>query len=193
MKAMFLGLCALGVTMLNSSPALAYGHANAYGGSTRQGAYGATIHTNAYGGTTAGKAGYGAVHTTPYGTTTAASAYHPPGAYVPPPAYGYHPPATVNYYSSGCYNCGSTSTAGAAAAGVVVGVAVGAAAASAKKSANTTTTTTTSYPMGTIVGTLPPGATMASVNGKTYYTSGNTWFSPAYGANGVYYTVVPNP
>ncbi len=28
-------------------------------------------------------------------------------------------------------------------------------------------------------------------NGATYYLSGNTWFQPAYGANGVYYTVVP--
>ena len=27
----------------------------------------------------------------------------------------------------------------------------------------------------------------------TYYLSGNTWFQPAYGANGVYYTVVPAP
>ena len=34
---------------------------------------------------------------------------------------------------------------------------------------------------------------MASVNGQTYYLSGNTWFRPSYGANGVYYTVVPAP
>jgi hypothetical protein len=25
------------------------------------------------------------------------------------------------------------------------------------------------------------------------YLCGNTWFSPAYGANGVHYTVVPTP
>ena len=29
--------------------------------------------------------------------------------------------------------------------------------------------------------------------GATYYLNGNTWFQPAYGANGVYYTVVPAP
>jgi len=27
----------------------------------------------------------------------------------------------------------------------------------------------------------------------TYYLNGNTWFKPSYGANGVYYTVVPAP
>jgi hypothetical protein len=31
------------------------------------------------------------------------------------------------------------------------------------------------------------------VNGATYYLCGNTWFSPSYGANGVYYRVVPTP
>mgnify|MGYP006950035549 CR=1 FL=1 len=30
-------------------------------------------------------------------------------------------------------------------------------------------------------------------NGVNYYLSGNTWFRPAYGANGVSYTVVPTP
>jgi hypothetical protein len=34
---------------------------------------------------------------------------------------------------------------------------------------------------------------MAEMNGATYYVCGNTWFSPAYGANGVYYRVVPTP
>jgi hypothetical protein len=29
--------------------------------------------------------------------------------------------------------------------------------------------------------------------GTTYYVYGNTWFQPAYGANGVYYRVVPTP
>jgi hypothetical protein len=27
----------------------------------------------------------------------------------------------------------------------------------------------------------------------TYYLSGNTWFQPSYGANGVFYRVVPTP
>jgi len=29
--------------------------------------------------------------------------------------------------------------------------------------------------------------------GATFYVNGNTWFRPAYGANGVSYTVVPTP
>jgi hypothetical protein len=31
------------------------------------------------------------------------------------------------------------------------------------------------------------------VQGQTYYLNGNTWFSPAYGANGIYYRVVVAP
>ena len=30
-------------------------------------------------------------------------------------------------------------------------------------------------------------------NGGTYYLNGNTWFQPSYGANGVFYKVVPTP
>jgi hypothetical protein len=30
-------------------------------------------------------------------------------------------------------------------------------------------------------------------NGTPYYLSGNTWFRPAYGANRIYYQVVPAP
>ena len=47
--------------------------------------------------------------------------------------------------------------------------------------------------MNAIYPTLPAGATTASVGGTTYYVSGNTWFQPSYGANGVYYRVVPTP
>jgi hypothetical protein len=32
-----------------------------------------------------------------------------------------------------------------------------------------------------------------SVQGTTYYLCGNTWFQPMYGANGIYYRVVPTP
>src|SRR5271166_3167622 len=90
-------------------------HSNYYGGSTEHSAYGGTSHTNAYGGTTTGEAGYGAEHTNTYGQTSYASAYHPSSyygyGYHPPTAYyGYHPPTTVNYYGSGCYNCGSGSS-----------------------------------------------------------------------------------
>ena len=38
-----------------------------------------------------------------------------------------------------------------------------------------------------------PASMTINKNGTTYYLSGNTWFQPAYGANGVYYRVVPTP
>ena len=47
--------------------------------------------------------------------------------------------------------------------------------------------------MGVNYAVLPAGAITISKNGTAYYLSGNTWFYPAYGANGVYYTVVPAP
>jgi hypothetical protein len=48
--------------------------------------------------------------------------------------------------------------------------------------------------MGEIVATLPSGCTQPSLpSGGTYYLCGNTWFKPSFGANGVYYTVVPTP
>jgi hypothetical protein len=46
---------------------------------------------------------------------------------------------------------------------------------------------------GQIVAVLPAGCAQPTVHGQTYYLCGNTWFSPAYGANGVYYKVVPTP
>jgi len=47
--------------------------------------------------------------------------------------------------------------------------------------------------MGGIYPTLPPGCMSPSVHGSTYYLCGNTWFQPSFGANGVYYRVVPTP
>jgi len=167
-----------------------------YGGST-YGAYGSgATHTNVYGGTTSGAYGYGAYHTNAYG----GSAYHPPyyGASYPT----YHPPTAVNYYGSGCYNCGGWNTAGAAAAGAVVGMAAGAAVASANTSAATSNAyasgyaagaSDTPYAMGAIYATVPAGCASPTVGGITYYLCGNTWFQPSYGANGVYYRVVPTP
>jgi hypothetical protein len=81
-------------------------------------------------------------------------------------------------------------------------MAVGAAAASANTSAATSSaysagyaagSTATAYQMNAIYATLPAGATPATVGGTTYYVSGSTWFQPSYGANGVYYRVVPAP
>ncbi len=161
-------------------------HTNAWGGSSEHAYGGGTEHTNVYGGTTAGRYGEGAYHTTPYGAT----AYRPPVAAYPV----YHPPVAVSAYSAGCYGC-------AAAAGAVVGVAAGAAVASANAAAATSNAYAAgvaagaagSYPMGANYATLPPGSTPAAVAGATYYINGNTWFKPMYGANGVYYRVVPTP
>jgi hypothetical protein len=148
-------------------------------------------HTNVDGGTTAARYGEGAVHTTSYGAT----AYRPP---VPPPAYPYHPPVAVPYYAAaGCAGC-------AAAAGAVVGVAAGAAVASANTAAATSSAyssgyaagsanTAAAYAMGVNYAALPAGAMAVQKYGNTYYLVGNTWFQPAYGANGVYYRVVPTP
>ncbi len=47
--------------------------------------------------------------------------------------------------------------------------------------------------MGMSYATVPTGAMQINKNGATYYLSGNTWFKPSYGANGVFYTVVPTP
>jgi hypothetical protein len=49
------------------------------------------------------------------------------------------------------------------------------------------------YTMGANYGALPAGCVNPTVNGQAYYLCGNTWFSPAFGANGVYYRVVPTP
>ena len=185
-------------------------HENRWGGSTEHVAGEGTEHTNAYGTTTVGRAGYGAVTTTPGG----ASYYHPP-AYPAYPAYAaYHPPVAVPYYSSGCYGC-------AAAAGAVVGVAAGAAIASSANAAATSNAyaagvatgsansaaayqsgyaagaTTTAAPANWVTGasyaSLPAGSMAVQKNGTTYYLNGNTWFQPAFGANGVHYTVVAAP
>ena len=49
------------------------------------------------------------------------------------------------------------------------------------------------FAMGAIYAVLPAGCITPTVQGGTYYLCGNTWFQPAYGANGVYYRVIPAP
>ncbi len=49
------------------------------------------------------------------------------------------------------------------------------------------------YAMNAIYPVLPPGSMPINKNGNTYYLNGNTFFAPAYGANGVYYRVVAAP
>jgi hypothetical protein len=90
--------------------------------------------------------------------------------------------ATSNAYAAGVAT-GSANTAAATGAAYSAGVATGAAIASAPAS----------YAMGVNYAALPTGSMAISKNGTTYYINGNTWFQPAYGANGVYYTVVPAP
>jgi hypothetical protein len=48
-------------------------------------------------------------------------------------------------------------------------------------------------PIGSIFYSLPTGAQSANINGVQYYVAGTTYFSPSFGPNGVYYTVVSNP
>src|SRR5437762_3360705 len=116
-------------------------HTNAYGGKT-SGEYGeGATHTNTYGGTTSGAYGQGATHTNVYGGTTSGAygegayytgaygygtAYHPPTAY-----YGYHPPATVNYYGATCAHVNGWATAAAVTTAAVTGAAVASANANA--------------------------------------------------------------
>jgi hypothetical protein len=150
-------------------------HDNRYGGSTSANAMGGWSHTNADGGHSEGVAGYGGVHTTAGGYST----YHPP-AYGAPGYAPYHPPVGV---VGGCYNCGYS--AGAVAAGVAVGAVVGAVAGAA--------VARPAYVMGTNYAVLPAGAGVATIGGVSYYNVGSSWFRPYYGANGVYYQVVPAP
>ena len=156
-------------------------HTNAYGGDTAHAAGGGTEHTNTYGGSTYGAYGAGVAHTYPAGGTV----YYP----------AYHPPVAVPYYSTGCYGC-------AAAAGAIAGAAVVAATSSANSASayssgyaagSSAATQATTYVMGQNYAALPAGSAQVSHGGTTYYVSGSTWFQPAYGANGVYYHVVPAP
>ena len=169
-------LSALLALLLSASPLLvppsakAWASANRFGGSSFD-SFGASGHTNSWGGSTDHVAGDGTEHTNVYGGSTY-GAYgagvghtYPSGGSV----YGgvYHPPVAVPAYASGCYSC-------AAAAGALIG---GAAAAA----------------MGGSYATLPPDAIAITRLGVNYYISGNTWYQPVYGANGVFYRVVPAP
>jgi hypothetical protein len=68
-------------------------------------------------------------------------------------------------------------------------MATGAAIASANTAAATSSAYAAGYAQGASYAALPSGCTMAG----GYYQCGNTWFKPAYGANGVFYQVVPPP
>jgi hypothetical protein len=78
-------------------------------------------------------------------------------------------------------------------------MAVGASAASANTSAATSSAYSagyaagSTYTMNAIYATLPSGCSASNVGGSTYYMCGSAWLQPSYGANGVYYRVVPAP
>lgn len=91
-------------------------------------------------------------------------------------------------------------TTGLAVSAPAIGTAVGTSGANAANAnaaaaaAATASTYAIAYQMGAVYAALPSsGCAMPEVNGAMYYLCGNTWFSPAYGANGVYYRVVPTP
>ncbi len=114
------------------------------------------------------------MHTTAGGFST----YHPP-------AYGYrglrayHAPVAVPYYHAGCYDC-----AGAVAAGAVVEVGGRRGGCQCQRApCMRWASTTRDGAAGAVI------VNQAGIN----YQVGGTWFRPYYGANGVYYTVVPAP
>jgi hypothetical protein len=176
-------------------------HANGFRGGSAAGTPGSWSATGYRGGTASG--GAGSWHATgAYGNTASGGYAHYQGGYYA----AYHPPVVVNHYAPACYNCGGWNTGGAWAAGVA-GVAAGAAIGAAAANANTATAAANAYAAGVATGAaarpayvlndiypaLPAGCAYSSPGGLAYYQCGATWFSPYYGANGVYYRVVAGP
>lgn len=158
-------------------------------GGTASGGDGSWSATGARGGTASGGGGSWQA-TGAYGTSAYGHAYYG-GTYYGGTYSTYHPPTVVNsYYGSGCYDCGGWNTAGAAAVGGFLGARL--AQARAQEAAQTAPPQPT-YVMGGIYPTLPAGCTQSSQGGGSYYDCNGTWFSAAFGANGVYYRVVPAP
>ncbi len=98
--------------------------------------------------------------------------------------------AANNAYAQG-YNAGATNTA--AATNAAAANANAAAANANAAAANAYAATNVNYSVGQMTAVLPAGCATPQVNGQAYYLCGNTWFLAAYGANGVYYKVVPTP
>ena len=88
--------------------------------------------------------------------------------------------ATSNAYAAGVAT-GSANTAVATGAAYNAGVVAGASASGG------------TYVMGVKYASVPTSCASPNVGGTSYVLCGNTWFKPAYGANGVFYTVVPTP
>jgi hypothetical protein len=191
---------------------------SAYGGTEHTSTTGTTTYGKAgYGAvsTTPGGASY--YHPPAYGAYPAYPAYHPPVA-VPYYSTGCmgcaaaagavvgmatgaaiassaNAAATQNAYAAGVAT-GSANTNAAYQQGYAAGATTAGAPLPGTTRTTTTVTTTTapvSYAMGASYAALPAGAMTIQKNGQTYYLSGNTWFLPAFGANGVHYTVVAAP
>ena len=139
----------------------------------------------------------GATHTYASGAT----AYHPPayGGYGYP---GYHPPVYGGYGYSvyhppdrGTETIRPPDVTAVPAAGAIVGATVGPAAASANTAAayssGDAAGSAAGYAMGVNYAALPTGCAYQA--GPNQYLCGGSWFRPAYGANGLYYTVLPAP
>lgn len=161
-------------------------HASGYRGGSASGGGGSWSGTGYRGGTASG--GGGSWHATgAYGTTAYGGTHYYGGTYST-----YHPPTVVNsYYGSGCYNCGGWPTAGAAAVGGFLGARL--AQEQAEQAAAAAPPPQPTYVMGGIYPALPAGCTQSSSGGGSYYSCNGTWFSASFGANGVYYRVVPAP
>jgi hypothetical protein len=104
---------------------------------------------------------------------------------------------TQSAYAAGVAT-GSASTTAAYQSGYAAGATSAGAAPPPGTTRTTTTTVTTTagpatYVMGATYAALPAGSMAINKNGQTYYLNGNTWFLPAFGANGVHYTVVTAP
>ncbi len=186
---------------------------SSYRGGSASGSDGSWQGTGAEGGTASGRdgaweaqgengataAGY---HADGYGTTAYRAPAYGGAAYQSVP-YGtayYHPPTGV-VASSGCYYCGGVNPVAAAATGVAIGEGVGAVAAEdaddnefgAGFNAGMVASGPPTMPLGQTYASLPPGCSLQTFSQSTYYLCGNSWLQPAYGANGVYYTVVTPP
>lgn len=105
---------------------------------------------------------------------------------------GHHPDYNPHFvHGGGCIGCG---VGAAAVAGLVGGAIVGAViAGSAAPPPTTVVVANPGPPPGTQVAILPPGCASMAVNGAQLYQCGPVWYQPFFGANGVYYTVVPGP
>jgi hypothetical protein len=84
--------------------------------------------------------------------------------------------------------------------GVAAGVAVGTAVADSTNTTNAydagvaAGVAASSAPVGAIYTTLPPtGCAASTVDNTQLFNCGGVWFQPSYGANGVFYRVVPAP